>query len=132
MAMPLHRSGSLMTLDEWIALPEDNSYQYERVPDLVVTKAGAAQPRLVASDVVLAVEIISSGSRNLKPFEYAQAQIPHYWIVDLDPPAPSITVFPLGAPGDGYIEAPATAGQLVTTVPFDLRIDIPALVAPRS
>jgi hypothetical protein len=29
MAMPLHDRGSLMTLDEWIALPEDNTYRYE-------------------------------------------------------------------------------------------------------
>lgn len=105
MAMPLRHPGSLMTLDE-------------------------------ASDVLLAVEIISSGSRNvdlrLKPFEYAEAGIPHYWLVDLDPPAPSITVFHLGAPDDGYIKGPATAGRLVTTVPFDLCIDIPTLVVVRS
>lgn len=61
-----------------------------------------------------------------------EAGIPHYWIVDLDPSVPSITVFHLGAPHDGYIEAPATTGELVTTVPFALRIDIPALVARRS
>jgi hypothetical protein len=86
--------------------------------------------------LLLAVKVISPGSRNidlhLKPFEYAEAGIPHYRLVDLDPPAPSITVFHLGAPGDGYLEGPATAGRLVTTVPFDLCIDIPALVAPRS
>jgi hypothetical protein len=30
MAMPLyHDPGSLMTLDEWSALPEDNTYRYE-------------------------------------------------------------------------------------------------------
>lgn len=189
MAMPLHDPGSLMTLDEWTALPEDSSYRYElqegvllvsprptprhqqaayrlarqldeqlpsgwdflldvevvvrtehppivRVPDLVVTKVCAADNRLVALDVLLAVEIVSPGSRNvdlhLKPFEYAEAGIPHYWLVDLDPPAPSITVFHLGAPDDGYVEGPATAGQLVTTAPFDLSIDIPALVAPRA
>ncbi|MGH3774720.1 MAG: Uma2 family endonuclease [Pseudonocardiaceae bacterium] len=148
MAMPLRRSGSLMTLDEWAALPEDNSYRYElqegvllvspivRVPDLVVTKVGTVGNRLVASDVQLAVEIMSPGSRNLdlhlKPYEYAEAGIPHYWLVDLDPPAPSITVFHLGAPGDGYVECPATAGQLDTTVPFELGIDIPALLAPRG
>jgi Uma2 family endonuclease len=190
MAMPLHHNpGSLMTLDEWIALPEDNTYRYElqegvllvsprparrhqlalqrlsqqfdeqlpagwesvvdlevvvrpehppivRVPDMVVTRVGGPADRLMASDVLLAVEIISPGSRNvdlhLTPFEYAEAGIPHYWLVDLDPPVPSITVFHLGAPGDGYVEAPATAGQLVTTVPFDLRVDIPALIVPRS
>jgi Uma2 family endonuclease len=106
------------------------------VPDLVITKIGAADSRLVASDVALAVEIISPGSHNvdlhLKPFEYAEAGIPHYWLVDLDPPAPSVTVFHLGAPDDGYVEGPATAGRLVTTVLFDLCIDIPALVAARS
>ncbi|MGH3853296.1 MAG: Uma2 family endonuclease [Pseudonocardiaceae bacterium] len=182
MAMPLPRSGSLMTLDEWVALPEDNSCRYElqagvllvsprpapqhqqaayrlarqfdeqlpagwdffldvevvvravhppivRVPDLLVTKAGAAGNRLAASDVLLAVEVMSPGSRNvdlhLKSYEYADAGIPHYWLVDLDPPAPSITVFHLGAPGERYVEGPATAGQLHTTVPFELRIDIP-------
>ncbi len=189
MAMPLRHPGSLMTLDEWIALPEDNTYRYElqegvllvsprpvrrhqlaaqrlsqqldgqlpvdwesvldmevvvraehppivRVPDVVVTRVGGPEDRLAASDVLLAVEIIPPGSRNvdlhLKLFEYAEAGIPHYWLVDLDPPAPSITVFHLGAPDDGYVEGPATAGQLVTTVPFDLCIDIPALVATRS
>jgi Uma2 family endonuclease len=178
-----------MALDEWLALPEDNTYWYElqegallvsplpgrrhqlaayrlarqldeqlpsgwesllsvevvvraehppivRVPDVVVTRVGGPEDRLAASDVLLAVEIISPGSRNvdlhLKPIEYAEAGIPHYWLVDLDPPAPSITVFYLGAPDDGYVECPATASWLVTTVPFDLCIDIPALVAARS
>lgn len=189
MAMPLRHPGSLMTLDEWVALPEDNTYRYElqdgvllvspraarrhqlaaqrlsqqldgqlpvdwesvldmevvvraehpptvRVPDVVVTRVGGPEDRLAASDVLLAVEVISPGSRNvdlhLKPCEYAEAGIPHYWIVDLDPPAPSITVCHLGAPDIGYIEAPAATGGLITTAPFTLRIDIPALIAPRS
>jgi Uma2 family endonuclease len=107
-----------------------------RVPDVVVTRVGGPEARLAASDVLLAVEIISPGSRSidlrLKPCEYAETGIPYYWIVDLDPPAPSITVFHPGAPQDGYIEAPATTGEMFTTVPFTLRIDIPALVARRS
>jgi hypothetical protein len=39
---------------------------------------------------------------------------------------------PAGAPGDGYAEAPATTGKFVTTVPFDLCIDIPRLAARRD
>ena len=187
--MPMNRPGSLLTLDDWLALPEDEKSRYElqegvllvspraarrhqlaaqrlaqqldaqlpaewesvldmevvvhaahpptvRVPDLVVTRVGGPEDRLTAADVLLAVEIISPGSRNvdlhLKPWEYAEAGIPHYWVVDLDPPAPSITVFHLGAPEIGYVEGPATVGQLVTTTPCTLHIDIPALVAPRS
>lgn len=190
MATPFHHPGSLMTLDEWIALPEnEETRKYElqegilqvaakptrthqlagqrlsrslddrlpsgwesvvdmevivradfpptvRVPDVVVTRVGGPEQRLAASDVLLAVEIISPGSRkvdtHLKSFEYADAGIAHYWLVDLDPPAPSITVFHLGAPGDGYVEAPAVAGVLDTTVPFELDIDIESLVAPRG
>ncbi len=107
-----------------------------RVPDLVITRIGVADSRLVASDVALAVEIISPGSRNvdlhLKPFEYAEAGIRYYWLVDLDTPAPSVTVFHLGAPDDGYTEGPATAGWLVIPASFDLCINIPALVGARS
>lgn len=103
---------------------------------MVVTWVGGPEDRLPAADVLLAVEIISPGSRSvdlhLKPYEYAEAGIPHYWVVDLGPPAPSITVYHVGAPEIGYVEAPAATGELVTTAPSDLRIDIPSLVAPRS
>jgi Uma2 family endonuclease len=187
MAMPLLRG--LMTLDEFIALPEDNSARYElqqgvlvvsprssrpnqlavhrlaiqldaqmppewesiidfevvvrptepailRVPDLLVTRVDGPSARVGASDVLLAVEIISPGSRNvdlhLKPVEYAEAGIPHYWLVDLEPPAPTITVFGLGAPGDGYVESRTATGELVVSEPFGIRIDIDALVARRG
>jgi Uma2 family endonuclease len=186
MAMPLHRPP--MTLEEFLALPEDDSARYElqegalvvaprprplhqdamfrlgmqihgclpadltmlldvdvvvqaaepatvRSPDVVVTRARSDQERLVAADVVLAVEIISCSSRNvdlhLKPFEYAEAGIPHYWVVDLDPPAPSITVYGLGAPDDGYVESQTATGELVVQQPFEMRIDIGALIARR-
>jgi len=178
-----------MTLDEFVALPEDNSVRSElqegvlimsprsarpnllavqrlsnqldaqipfewesvidfevvvsaadpatvRVPDLVITRVEGPVQRLVADDVLLAVEIISPGSRSvdlrLKPFEYAEAGIPHYWVVDLAPPLPTITVFGLGAPGDGYRESQTATGELIITEPFPLRIDIDALVARRG
>ena len=85
-----------------------------------------------AAEVVLAIEIISPGSRNvdrhLKAFEYADAGIPHYWLVDLDPPLPTITVFGLGVPGDGYVESRTASGELMVGEPFGLRVDISALV----
>jgi Uma2 family endonuclease len=187
MATPLHRS--LMTLEEFVALPEDNSARYElqegilvvsprstrpnqlaaqrlsnqldaqlpdewesvldfevivrpaepailRVPDVVVTPVDGPMKRLEAADVLLAVEIVFPGSRNvdlhLKPFEYAEAGIPHYWVVDLDPPAPSVTVYGLGAPGDGYAESQTATSELVVQEPFAMRIDIEALVARRG
>lgn len=105
-----------------------------RVPDLVVVPADGAQQRVPAADVRLAVEVVSLDTRDvdlvLEAFEYADAGIPHYWMVDLDPPAPSITVFGLGAPGDGYRESQTATGELQVAKPFPLRVDIDALVNP--
>lgn len=107
-----------------------------RAPDLVVVREGGPSKRVGAGEVVLAVEIISPGSRKvdtvLKPYEYAEAGIAHYWLIDLDPPVPSITVFGLGAPGEGYVESQTATGELAVTEPFPLHVDIPALLAPRT
>ena len=103
-----------------------------RAPDLVIVPRGGGRARVAADEVLLAVEIISPGSRNvdthLKSVEYAEAGIPHYWLVDLDPPAPTVTVFGLGAPGDGYVESQTASGALRVAEPFELRIDVAALV----
>lgn len=177
----------LMTLEDWDALPEDNSAQFElqegvlvvcpkpasphqdammllafqlhqqlpagfkvlaafevlvfaaapptvRAPDLIVLPRSGPLKRATASQVLIAVEIISPGSRVTdmvrKAYEYARAGIPHYWVIDLDPPALSITVYGLGAPGDGYVESQRATDELVTTVPFPLRIDVAGLVEP--
>ncbi|MGI5125700.1 Uma2 family endonuclease [Pseudonocardia sp. CA-107938] len=105
-----------------------------RAPDIVVVPADTSKKRAAAADVRLAIEIISPGTRNvdlvLKAYEYAEAGIPHYWVVDIEPPAPSITVFGLGAPGDGYRESQTATGELAVSEPFPLRIDIDALVDP--
>lgn len=69
-----------------------------RVPDMLVTSGSRYRqnpPRFDAGDVLLAVEIISTGSgttdRVTKLGEYAQAGIPHYWVIDLGEPASLIT-----------------------------------------
>jgi Uma2 family endonuclease len=77
-----------------------------RIPDLIVTREVVIErnvPRIHAADVLLAVEILSDGTRKvdriLKFAEYAEARISGYWIVDLDQPA-SLRAFTLV--GDAY------------------------------
>lgn len=103
-----------------------------RVPDVVVVPNGHAEdnlPRLPASEVVLAVEIVSPGTgrtdRVTKPAEYAEAGIPHYWLVDLDPPI-TLTAHLLV---DGAYEVVAEGtGPLELTAPAAIRLDVAGLV----
>lgn len=170
----------LLTLDEWDALPEDNSRHYEliegtlsvtprpaplhqwaiarlsgqlnrqlpddlvalqevevlveavhpatvRPPDIVVTSArhlSGSSPRLRVTDVLLAVEVISPGSRRTdqvtKFAEYAEAGIEHYWLVDLDAPV-TISAYRLV---DGEYEVVADTEQAFTlSEPVPLEVD---------
>jgi Uma2 family endonuclease len=72
-----------------------------RTPDMIVIPTEIYErnpPRVAAADVLLATEILSDGTRKvdriLKFAEYAEAQIPQYWIIDLDEP-PSLRAFTL-------------------------------------
>jgi Uma2 family endonuclease len=179
----------LLTLEEFDALPEDNSRRYElqegvlivtpfaaslhqraatrlagllngqlpadweavadvelvtragfparvRRPDVVVASADVVDanvPRLTADEVLLAVEIISPGSHDtdtlVKPVEYANAGIPHYWVIDLEPPV-SLAAYRLVGTY-GYQKAPAVTDQFKTSEPFPLSIELPALTSRR-
>lgn len=85
---------------------------------------------LRASATVLVVEILSPGSRRadqrVKRAEYADAGIPFYWIIDLDPP---VSVVVCKRAGElGYRDSDEVTGLLETTAPFPLRVDLTALV----
>jgi len=110
-----------------------------RAPDLVVVPRVALERvrrergLLRAAEVVLAVEIISPGSRRLdtvlKRSEYADAGIPYYWIVDLGEPGDRITLTAHHLAGEfGYADAGSVVGMFTTTEPFPVRIDLDALV----
>ena len=110
-----------------------------RAPDIaVVSNAELARRReqggvLRAGGVRLVVEVISPGSRRLdtmvKRDEYADAGIPHYWIVDLDGPGEHITLTAHHLAGEfGYADAGPVAGTFATTEPFPVRVDLDALV----
>jgi Uma2 family endonuclease len=106
-----------------------------RKPDIVVVPFEAfervrQQGILEASEVVLAVEIISPSSRRtdslIKHAEYADAGIGHYWIVDLDD-GPGLTACHLGGKF-GYIDAEPVKGVFETDTPFPARVDLAALI----
>jgi Uma2 family endonuclease len=83
-----------------------------------------------ASDVLVAIEVVSPGSRRLdrrvKVDEYADAGIPHYWVVDLDEP---ISLLAGHLAGEfGYVDGGAVTGVFRTTEPFVFEIDLDALV----
>jgi Uma2 family endonuclease len=110
-----------------------------RRPDIVVvTRAGLARRReeggvLRASEVVLAVEVVSTGSermdRTIKRDEYADAGIPHYWVVDLGEPGDRITLTAHHLAGEfGYADAGPVDGVFAATAPFPVRIELDALV----
>jgi Uma2 family endonuclease len=71
------------------------------------------------------VEIMSPGSRRtdtiIKRAEYADAGIPHYWILELDP-RPSVTAYELEA--GGYRAAEPVSGVFTTDAPFPVRIEL--------
>ncbi|RMI29145.1 Uma2 family endonuclease [Nocardia stercoris] len=108
------------------------------VPDLVVTAAQVdEQARVRADQVVLAVEVVSTGADAVRDYavkagEYAANGIAHYWVLDIiDPASPGLTVYTLDALGE-YRIAPRATGvvQLAGTVPMVL--DLPALTARRG
>jgi Uma2 family endonuclease len=125
--------------EEWEAVFETNAVLERefpptvRQPDLVITRTALVDDGALwfeAKDILLAVEVISPGSKRvdrvLKPVEYAEAGIRHYWVIDLDPPL-SLAAYHLADAFGAYQEAPAVTGEFVTQEPFPLRIDLDRL-----
>jgi Uma2 family endonuclease len=106
-----------------------------RRPDLVVVAAEARQRVrreggvYRASDVLLVVEVVSPGSARtdhvLKRSEYADAGIPHYWIVD---PSEPVSLLACHQAGEfGYADDGTVTGAFTATEPFPVEIDLDGL-----
>ena len=103
-----------------------------RAPDLVVVPSARAEqnpPQLPAADILLAVEIVSPGTgrtdRVTKMSEYAEAGIPHYWLVDL-PPRLQLTVYTLVS---GHYEQHAIETELIDLdQPSPVHLDLKSLL----
>lgn len=103
-----------------------------RVPDLAVvprSRFSTNPRRFDAADVVLAIEVVSPSTRRTdyvaKRFDYAQAGIRAYWIVDLD----SAQVICLELVGNDYVEAPVQRGDDALTIssPYAISFNWPEL-----
>ena len=180
--------GELLSLDDWDAMPEEDSQRYElvegslqvaasptashqkavaqllgqllgqlpaefdalfemdvlfrgplaptvRKPDVVVVPSSVSDTlpaRFRAEDVVLAVEVVSPSTGKIdkvaKFSEYADAGIPNYWIIDLEPPA-SLSSYQLIE--TDYELDQESAGTVELVRPAALEIDLQALVTSR-
>jgi Uma2 family endonuclease len=102
-----------------------------RVPDLVVISREQLRQRpklLHAKDALIAVEIVSPGSETTdhvtKRSQYAQAGIPFYWIISLEP---QVTLAANVLEDEAYHQQRPVSGQYATDEPFPISIDLDAL-----
>ncbi|MDS0133331.1 MULTISPECIES: Uma2 family endonuclease [unclassified Amycolatopsis] len=110
-----------------LGLSPDGEPGFVRRPDLLVLDRaafGRAAGLLRAEDVVLVAEVVVPGSKRtdyrVKRDEYADAGIPHYWIVDITGPVSLVAC-------DGHLAAAAVTGVFSAEVPFPARLDLDAL-----
>jgi Uma2 family endonuclease len=103
-----------------------------RRPDVLVTRTTLYEPnpaRVAATDVLLAIEVLSDGTRRvdrvLKFVEYAEAGIPQYWMVDVDEPANLLAYVLVDGTYELSGEHSGTAALDVAGHP--VTVDLPAL-----
>lgn len=102
-----------------------------RAPDVSVMSKSVCvrdECRVDANELLLAVEIVSPGTgkvdRVLKAAEYAGAGIPHYWVIDLTPPA-SLTTLTLA--GSEYEVTDKATGLVTVSEPVTIVLDVSRL-----
>jgi Uma2 family endonuclease len=101
-------------------------------PDLLLVRAEASQDEdgtsVDSADVLLAVEVVSPESevrdRERKPQIYAQAGIPHFWLVDRDDQGPVVYVYELEPVHKSYASSGVYRERLKLNVPCPLDIDL--------
>ncbi|HEY4422193.1 MAG TPA: Uma2 family endonuclease [Pseudonocardia sp.] len=107
-----------------------------RRPDLIVLPLEArkrvrAEGGIIrASEVLVVMEVLSPGSRRTdhvhKRGEYADAGIPHYWIIDTTEPVSLLACHLAGE--FGYADGGSVTGTFSATEPFPVEIDLGALL----
>ena len=94
----------------------------------ILSLAGLSVAALLS--VSLIVEIVSPGSKRTdhiaKRSEYADAGIPHYWIVDIGEPVSLVACHLAGELG--YQDTGDVTGMFTTAAPFDIRVNLDQLL----
>lgn len=101
-----------------------------RIPDVLIAHANVGDESGIyqADDIVVAIEIESPSSglndRKLKPFIYANRQLPYYWRIELKPTP--IAIIHRWENGE-YVEV-ARGPRIDVTEPFPFAVDLATLV----
>ncbi|MCK2216683.1 Uma2 family endonuclease [Actinomadura sp. ATCC 31491] len=109
-------------------------------PDLFVVGPGAQIDGEVtcfeAGDVVLVAEVVSPDSevrdRVRKPVLYAEAGIPHFWLIEEVNGKPVVFAYELEPVKKSYVITGAHHDRLKVSVPFDVDIDLTTLYRSRT
>ncbi|WP_112625193.1 Uma2 family endonuclease [Micromonospora saelicesensis] len=115
------------------AVAVELSHDTSRCPDVLLCRSDVPSDRssLRPQDVVLAVEIVSPGTRRIdrfaKPCEYAAAGIPFYWRIEQDPV--HVYAYRIGdrvGPGrERQYELVADGPDVIElTEPFDIKLPV--------
>jgi Uma2 family endonuclease len=106
-----------------------------RRPDVVVYDASLPDDALLRPQhCALVVEVMSPGSvtadQTDKPAEYAAARIPHYWRIEHDAAAGTLSVFcyRLDPTTGAYASAGVFTGKMTVTEPVSVTIDVATLL----
>lgn len=103
-------------------------------PDVLVSKASYDPDRtwFEATDVLLVVEVVSvefaHRDRAVKLRKYAEAGIPHYWLVEEESTRPVVHVYELDLPTRAYVPVGIFRETLSCAVPFAVTLQLDALV----
>ncbi|MBW0089781.1 Uma2 family endonuclease [Pseudonocardia sp. KRD-184] len=126
----------ILDIDVDLQLAAPDRPGFVRRPDLIVVQRDARLRQrhegglIRASEVVIVVEVLSPGSGRTdnvaKRAEYADAGIPHYWVLDPEEPVSLLACHLAGE--FGYADGGAVQGSHRTDRPFPLVLDLDALL----